>query len=225
MKLAWCGLILIAACHGKSLPPAAGTGSAGSAEVAGSAASAGSAAPAGNVGQTGSAAPAAPAGGAAPTAEAAGSSAPTAEAAGGSAAVPPAGPQVAALDDLDRWLAPIYKLDVRARYKAMCAAGFTLEKKELALASMGAPAGVDAKAWEDATTLLHGEIGGTRLCCKDDMKAYDKFPEALKVAADEGHNDCMKGTPDALAAVIKLVPGAKPFGTHANDPLMKSGSR
>ncbi len=59
-----------------------------------------------------------------------------------------------------------------------------------------------------------------RMCCQD-VKDYDKLTGAVKDGADSNHGDCMKPVPDAFAGVVKLVPGAKSFGTHGNDPLMK----
>jgi len=53
------------------------------------------------------------------------------------------------------------------------------------------------------------------------VKDYDTLTGAVKEGADSNHDDCMKPVPQAFAAVAKLVPGAKPFGAHGNDPLMK----
>jgi hypothetical protein len=129
------------------------------------------------------------------------------------------GPQVAALDELDRWIAPIYKLDVPARYKAMCAAASTVREKVKALETIGPPSGVEAQAWSDAVGDLEGAVDGVRMCCQD-LGDYEKASPEVKKGADSNHDDCMKPVPDAFMAVVKLVPGAKPAGTHANDPVM-----
>ena len=62
--------------------------------------------------------------------------------------------------ELDRWLAPIYKLEVPTRYKAMCAAGDKLRAKAMELKPLGPPGGGDAQAWSDATDGLAAQIDG-----------------------------------------------------------------
>lgn len=187
MKLTFCAVLLVVGCH-KGNKPTESAGSAGSSTTAnGSGMTAGSAAPG--------------------------------SASGGSAAAPstPQGsPQaIAALDELDRWLAPLGKLEIHPRFVAMCGAAKTLGDKATALKPLG-----EGQAWADAVDKLSGDIDGFSLCCQD-LDDYDKLEPEGKTAADHKHRDCMKPVPESFAAVVALVPGAKPAGTHANDPVMK----
>lgn len=199
-------LVLAIGCH---KAPQAG-GATGSAPVASGA---------GVTAGSGSAAAAEPAGGSAtgPT------SADDSAAASGSAATAgaPSPKLLALVDDFDRWLAPAWKIDVHPRFVALVGMQPTLRAKWESLKALAPPPGVDASAWSQAVDNLGDQIGGLGMCAKDFKPAwYAKASEVMKEAADEGYADCMKGIPDAFAAVVKLVPGAKPPGTHANDPLM-----
>ena len=126
-------------------------------------------------------------------------------------------PQAAALDELDRWLAPLAKLDVRAQLTFMCEAMPVLRDKTTALYAGASPAGVAADNWRSTGEALSGSVESVGMCCQS-YGFYDKPP---KPHGDEDDwRDCMKAYPDAFAAVAKLVPGGKPLGVHANDPVM-----
>lgn len=222
MRRTLCGLVLVLGCHNNErvAPPkgsptgaaqsgSAETGSGGTAmggAIAGSAGSATRSATTENT-SVGSAATA-------------GSKASTAAA----NSTADARPQVAALDDLDRWLAPLYKLPVPQRYKSFCAAGNVIIAKVESLNSLTTPAGGDPQSWTNAVDNLANKVNGVRMCCVD-VGDYDKLSASMKQVADWNDDDCMKEVPDAFAAVVKLVPGAKPPGTHSNDPLMASPTK
>lgn len=194
MKLAFCAVLLAVGCHkgNKATESSGSAGSAGSATTG--------SATAGN-GSAGSAA------GDSPTAGSA-----TAGSAGSAQAV-------AALDELDRWLAPLAKLDIHPRYVAMCADAQTLAAKAGALKPLG-----EGQAWSDAVDKLSGDIDGFSLCCQD-LADYDKLPPEGKTATDHTDRDCMKPVAASFAAVVALVPGAKPPGTHAGDPPITSPAK
>lgn len=126
---------------------------------------------------------------------------------------------VTALDEIDRWIAPLFTLTVSKRYKRFCAAADTIVKKVDALNSLAPPSGTSAQRWTEVVDNLAYTVLGVSMCCSD-AADYDELSEPMKEVADSNNERCMKDVPDAFAAVVKLVPGAKPPGTHANDPVM-----
>lgn len=200
MKHVLFGLMLVVGCHKKEA--SSGGGSAGSGDVIGSAVTSGT-----------------------PTVSATAGSAKASNSMGGSAGVGSAtagvaGPQAAAVDALDRWIAPIYKLAGSDRYRAICHAANTIRVKADELRVMSPPSGVDAQAWTDANETFAGDVAGVGMCCQD-LADYEKGSAALKEVADGQHDECLKPLPVSFAALAKLVPGAPTPGTHANDPVMK----
>jgi hypothetical protein len=138
-------------------------------------------------------------------------------AATGSAAASPE--LVAALDDLDRWLAPVLKLDTHPRIVALAKAQPTLLDKTQKLAAMSPPSGVTPDAWSQAVGAFKDQIDGVGLCTQN-LAGYDKMSKAAQTSADDGYEECTQRIPETFAAIVKLVPGAPAPGTHANDPAM-----
>jgi hypothetical protein len=126
---------------------------------------------------------------------------------------------VAAIDELDQWLAPALKLDTHPRIVALAKMQPTLVDKTDKLKTMKPPAGVAADAWGGAVDNFKAQIDGVGLCTQD-LAKYDKMSKAAQTAADDGYEECTQKISETLAVVAKLVPGAKPPGTHANDPVM-----
>lgn len=204
MKRVLLGVVLVLGCHKKDART--GAGSVGSAEVVGSAATSATTDTAGSA-----------AVGSATVVDATQGSATAGSATDGSAS---AGPQAAAVDTLDRWIAPIYKLAVPDRYRAICRAAVTIRRKADELRVMPPPPGVDAQVWTQANETFADDVGGVGMCCND-LADYEKASASEKEVADGQNEACMKPLPASFAALAKLVPGAPAPGTHANDPVMK----
>jgi hypothetical protein len=154
-----------------------------------------------------------------------GSAAETGSAGSGSAAMAgsaAASPElVAALDDLDRWLAPVLKLDTHPRIVALAKLQPALRDKTEKLAAMSPPTGATPEAWSQAVGEFRDQIEGVGMCTQD-LAGYDKLSKAAQASADDGYEECTQKIPETFAAVVALVPGAKPAGTHANDPVIEA---
>lgn len=201
-------LLVMLGCH-------KGTNTAGPSRVG--SASTGSAT-AGGTTEGSAAAGSAAAGSAAAGSAAAGSAAAGSTAANSATAAPE---MIAALDDMDRRLAPVMKLDVHPRFVALVKLQPELRKEWEAIKTMKPPPGVAEATWSQAVDNLGDQVGGLGMCAQDFKPAwYAKASKAMKQAADESYQECIKDLPDAFAAVVKLVPGANPPGTHASDPVM-----
>jgi hypothetical protein len=99
-----------------------------------------------------------------------------------------------------------------------------LRDKTEKLAAMSPPPGASADAWSQAVGDFRDQIEGVGMCTQD-LAGYDKLSKAAQAAADDGYEECTQKIPETFAAVVKLVPGAKPAGMHAKDPVMEPPSK
>lgn len=117
-------------------------------------------------------------------------------------AAPPANPEAKrALDDFDRWLAPVWKQPEDKRLAALCAIKAPLNERAVTLQKV-AVAGVAPEQWQGATSQLAESVDALDLCCNGGAAA----------CVDEVHK--------TFAAAIALVPGAAPIDRHKDDPPM-----
>ena len=169
---------------------------------------------AGSAGSAGSASAAGSAGSAAGSADTAGSAVPPVTidaAAAGSAAPGAASPELAkAIDDADRWLAPIFKLSAKERFKAFCAALPDLTARAAAIQAAPAPAGVSD--WATYAESFKSDVGTTDMCCK-------------KPTDDASNDDCINGVHESFERLVGMVPGAPAVDAHAGDPLMSPAKK
>jgi hypothetical protein len=123
---------------------------------------------------------------------------------GSAGTAPPASEASKSVEDFDRWLAPIWKLPGSDRLAPLCTSLKTLQGKAAAIQQLPAPAGAAADRWRDETARLATTMGTLDLCCS----THDET--------------CINDVHEVLAAVIALVPGARPIDSHKDDPVMAS---
>jgi len=119
-----------------------------------------------------------------------------------------------AVDDFDRWLAPIWRLPDKERFAILCRVAKDLVAKSDALRAMPNT----ATDWQATVDGLSGYIWAAQKCCVEQPK---KLSPVMQAAQDDNNADCIKPLHDSFAEVVKLVPGAPAIDTHANDPVMK----
>jgi hypothetical protein len=140
-------------------------------------------------------------------ANAAGANAAGANAAGANAAGAVASSDASkAVDDFDRWLAPIWKLSTNDRLAPLCKSLKTLQAKASTMQKLPAPAAAAADRWKDETTRLSTTMGTLDLCCS----THDET--------------CINDVHEVFAAVVALVPGARPIDSHKDDPVMSDAA-
>jgi hypothetical protein len=115
-------------------------------------------------------------------------------------AAPATGDALDALDDFDRWLAPIWKLEGAARIQATCRAQHGLVARATTLQHTPAPAHAAADRWQEETTRLATTTGTLDLCCQT------------------RDNSCLSDLHEVFVGLVALAPGAPPADRHKNDP-------
>ncbi|HEX4422546.1 MAG TPA: hypothetical protein VH165_31745 [Kofleriaceae bacterium] len=115
-------------------------------------------------------------------------------------AAPATGDAIAALDDFDRWLAPIWKLEGAARIQATCRAQHGLVARATTLQHAPAPAHAAADRWQEETTRLATTTGTLDLCCRT------------------RDNSCLSDLHEVFVGLVALASGVPPADRHKDDP-------
>jgi hypothetical protein len=139
---------------------------------------------------------------------------PSGSTATGSAVPAPMSELAKAIDDIDRRLAPIWRLSDKERFAAFCAGRKLLLDKSAALITMPNP----ATDWRSTAEGLSNAVRMADKCCLEQPK--DLSP-ALQAGQDDTNAECIKPIHDDFVAVAKLVPVAPAVDGHANDPVTK----
>jgi hypothetical protein len=144
----------------------------------------------------------------------------------GSAKAGAASPELLkALDEMDRVMAPIFKLEPPARFDAFCAVRAKLAANAQAIAAAPAPPGVAdwaAKAKKLENDMSEDPLREPEVCCR-------LAPQGLKgkqrKTQDGINDDCVTPIHESFKQLVASVPGAPAADAHANDPLSAPSRR
>jgi hypothetical protein len=130
-----------------------------------------------------------------------------------------------ALDEMDRMLAPVFKLEPPERFNAFCAERGELTAKAQAIEAAPAPAGVTdwaANAKKLSTDLVGDPLKEPEVCCR-------LAPQGLKGEQEKTQNrindDCVRPIHESFKKLVASVPGAPAADAHANDALPASAKK
>ncbi|HTR53961.1 MAG TPA: hypothetical protein VMJ10_24870 [Kofleriaceae bacterium] len=113
---------------------------------------------------------------------------------------------IAALDDYDKILAPIWNLEPKARFAAVCAHYKELNAKALQVRTAASHWTTKSAEVNDAIEGFYANTNSLPMCCDQ--------------ANDDASNDrCIAPVHQSFVDLVKLVPGAKPSDTHAGDAV------